>query len=100
MLADIPVAVDIPLPKWSKDDHGAHILHDLMEDMFNWNYTSESNTDDTPDPLKRRSRKKKLQGSLINCLEPHPVETQDVDMSPVLEQGTDTHPVEKQGANM
>ena len=95
--ADIPVEVDISLPKQLKDDHGAHILHDPMEDMFNWSYSSKSNTDDTPDPLKRRSRKKKSQGGLTNCLEPHPVEMQDVDMGPVLEQGTNTCPTAKQG---
>ena len=38
MPADIPVEVDIPLPKRLKDNHGAHILHDPMEDMFNWHY--------------------------------------------------------------
>ena len=85
MLADIPVEVDIPLPKRSKDNHGAHVLCDPMEDMFNRHYTSESSADDIPDPLKRRSRKKKLQGSLADHLEPHPVETQDVDMGPVVE---------------
>ena len=99
MPADIPVEVDIPPPKQSKDDRGAHILCDSMEDMFNQNYTSKSNTDDMPNPLKRRLRKKKSQGSLVNHLEPCPVETQDIDMSPILEQGTNTCLVEKQGAN-
>ena len=64
MPADIPAEVDIPPPKMSKDDHGAHILCDPMEDMFNWHYTSKLSTDDMPNPLKRRSRKKKSQGSL------------------------------------
>ena len=60
MPADIPVEVDIPLPKKSKDDCGAHVFCDPMEDMFNWDYTSELSTDDTPNSLKRRLRKKKL----------------------------------------
>ena len=38
MPADIPVEVDIPLPKKLKDNHGAHILYDPMEDMFNQHY--------------------------------------------------------------
>ena len=58
--ADIPVEVDIPPPKRSKDNCGAHVLRDPMEDMFNQHYTSESSTDDMPGPLKRRLRKKKL----------------------------------------
>ena len=33
---------------------------DPMEDMFNQNYASELSTNDTPNPLKRRLRKKKL----------------------------------------
>ena len=59
MPAEIPAEVDIPPPKKSKDGHGAHVLHDPMEDMFNQEYMSKSSTDDTPDPLKRRSKKTK-----------------------------------------
>ena len=70
MLVDIPAEVDIPPSKRLKDDHGAHILCDPMEDMFNWEYTSGSNTNNMPNPLKRRSRKKKSQGSLAGHLEP------------------------------
>ena len=58
MPADIPAEVDIPPPKMSKDDHGAHVLHDPMEDMFNRHYTSELTTNDMPDPLKRMLRMK------------------------------------------
>ena len=98
MLAEIPAEVDIPPPQKLKDGRGAHTLHDLMEDMFNREDTSKSSTDDTPNPLKRRSKKKKSQGSLANCLEPHLLELQDVEMSPVIEQGADTCPVSQQGA--
>ena len=98
MPAEIPVEVDIPPPQKSKDSHGAHVLHDPMEDMFNWEYTSKSSTHNTPDPLKRRLKKKKSQGGLANHLGPHPMEPQDVDMSPVVTQGTNTHTVEKHGA--
>ena len=59
MLAEIPVEVDIPPPQMSKDGHGAHTLRDPMEDMFNQEDTSELSTDNTPNPLKRRSKKKK-----------------------------------------
>ena len=69
-----------------------------MIDLFNRYYTSELNPNDTLNPLERRLKKKKLQGGLVDRLEPHPAEMQDVDMSPVTGQGTDTHPVEKQGA--
>ena len=95
MPAEIPAEVDIPLPKKLKDGCGAHILHDPMENMFHWEYTSKLSTDDTPNPLKRRSKKKKSQGGLADCLKPHPVELQDV-----IKQGTDTCPVEEQGATM
>ena len=73
---------------------------DSMEDMFNWEDTSESSTDNTPDHLKRRLKKKKSQGGLANRLEPHPLEPLDVEMSPVIEQGTDTRPVSQQGTTM
>ena len=66
-------------------------------DLFNRYYMSESNPDEAPDPLKRRSKKKKSQGGLTDHPEARPVEMQDVDMSPVIGQGTDTRPVEKQG---
>ena len=59
MPAEIPVEVDIPLPQKLKDGCGAHIIHDPMEDMFNQEDTSKSSTDDNPDPLKRRLKKKK-----------------------------------------
>ena len=98
MPAEIPVEVDIPPPKKSKAGRGAHVLHDPMEDIFHREYTSKLSTNTTPNPLKMRSKKKKLQGGLANHLEPHPADLQDVDMSPVIEQGADTHPVEKQGA--
>ena len=86
MLAEIPAEVDIPLPQKSMDGHGAHIIHDPMEDMFNWEDTSESSTNDTPDPLKRRLKKKKSQGGLADCYdsiclglrpvpEPHPAQS-------------------------
>ena len=100
MLAEIPAEVDIPLPQKSTDGCGAHVIRDPMEDIFNLEDTSESSTNDTPDPLKKRLKKKKSQGSLANCLEPHPLEPQYVDMSPVVEQGANTCPVEKQGATM
>ena len=35
MLAEIPAEVDIPLPQKLTDGHGAHVIHDPMEDMFN-----------------------------------------------------------------
>ena len=41
---------------------------------------------------------KKAQGGPVDCPEACAVETQDIDMSPVVGQGSDTHPVEKQGA--
>ena len=65
--------------------------------MFNRYYTSESNPDEAPDPLKRGLKKKKWRGGLTNRLEAGPAETQDIDMSPVTGQGPDTRPVEKQG---
>ena len=98
MPAEFPLEVDIPLPQKLKDSRGEHVLHDPMEDMFNREYTSKLSTDDTPNPLKRRSKKKKLQGGLANHLKLHPAEPQDVDMRPVIEWGANTHPVEKQGA--
>ena len=98
MPAEIPTEVDIPLPQKSMDSHGAHIICYPMEDMFNQEDTSELSTNDTPDPLKRRSKKKKLQGGLADCLEPHLLEPLDVEMSPVIKQGADTHPVSQQGA--
>ena len=58
---------------------------------------SESCTDDTHNPLKRRWRKKKSQGGLTDHLEPHPAEMQDVDMGLIVKQGTTTHPAAKQG---
>ena len=97
MLAAVPMEVAIPLPQKLTEGHGAHVIHDPMEDMFNWEDTSELSTDDTPDPLKRRSRKKKSQGGLADCLEPHPLDPLDVEMSPVVRQGSDTHPVFQQG---
>ena len=78
------------------DGRGAHVICDPMEDMFNREDTSESSTNNTPDPLKRRSKKKKSQGGLVD--EPHPLEPLDVEMSPVIEQGTTTRPAVKQGA--
>ena len=72
MLAEIPAGVDIPPPQKSKDGRGAHVIHDPMEDMFNREDTSESGTNDTPDPLKRKSKKKNSQGGLADCLEPSP----------------------------
>ena len=93
MPAEIPVEVDIPPPKKSKEGRGAHVLHDPMEDIFHREYTSKLSTNTTPNPLKRRSKKKKPQGSLADCLEPHPLEPLDVEMSPVIKQGADTHPV-------
>ena len=77
--------------------HTAHIIRDPMEDMFNWEDTPGASTDDTPDPLKRRLKKKKSQGGLTNHLEPHPLEPLDVEMSPVIGQGTNTRPVSQQG---
>ena len=71
-----------------------------MIDLFNHYYTSESNPNNAPNPLKRQSKKKKSQGGLANCLEPHPVEMQDIDMGPVVGQGANTRPVEKQGTTM
>ena len=68
--------------------------------MFNRYYTSESNPDEAPDPLKRGLKNKKSRGSLTDHLEAGPAETQDIDMSPVTGQGSDTRPVEKQGATM
>ena len=100
MPAEIPVEVDIPPPQKLTDGHGAHVIRDPMEDMFNLKDTSESSTDDTPDPLQRRSKKKKSQGGLADHLEPHPLEPLDVEMSPVIEQGADTHPVSQQGTTM
>ena len=43
---------------------------------------------------------KKAQSGPVNRPEAHAVETQDIDMSPVVGQGSDTRPVEKQGAAM
>ena len=68
-----------------------------MEDMFNLEDTPRASTDDTPNPLKRRSKKKRFQGGLADHLEPHPLEPLDVEMSPVVRQGTDTRPVSQQG---
>ena len=48
MLADVPTEVAIPPPQKLMDDHGAHIIHDPMGDMFNREDTSKSSTDDTP----------------------------------------------------
>ena len=59
MPADISVEVAIPPPQKSTEGHGAHVIRDLMEDMFNREDTSESSTNNTPDPLKRRLKKKK-----------------------------------------
>ena len=70
MPAEIPVAVDIPPPQKLKDSRGAHVIHDPMADMFNGEDTSELSTDNTPNPLKRRSKKTKSQGGLADCLEP------------------------------
>ena len=78
--------------------HAAPLEDDPTIDLFNHYHTTESNPDEAPDPLKRRLKKKKSQGSPTDRLEARPVETQDIDMSPVAGQGTDTHPVEKQGA--
>ena len=97
MPADVPAEVAIPPPQKSTDGCGAHIIHDLMEDRFNREDTSESSTNETPDPLKRRSKKKKSQGGLADHLEPHLLEPLDVEMSPVIKQGTNTHPVSQQG---
>ena len=97
MPADVPLEVAIPPPQKSTEGHGAHVIRDLMEDMVNWEDTPGSSTDDTPDPLKRRLKKKKSQGGLANCLEPHLLEPLDVEMSPVVGQGTNTHPVSQQG---
>ena len=55
---EIPAEVDIPPPKKSKDGRGAHVLHDPMEDIFHREYTSKLSTNDTPNPLKMRSKKK------------------------------------------
>ena len=52
MLANVPAEGAIPPPQKSTDSHGAHVICDPIEDMFNWEDTSESSTDDTPDPLK------------------------------------------------
>ena len=52
MPADIPVEVAIPPPQKSTEGHGAHIIWDPMEDMFNQEDTPGASTDDTPDPLK------------------------------------------------
>ena len=100
MPADVPAEVAIPPPQKSMDGCGAHIICDPMEDMFNREDTSELSTDDTPNPLKRMSKKQKSQGGLANHLEPHLLEPLDVEMSPVVEQGADTHPVSQQGATM
>ena len=60
MPAEIPVEVDIPPPKKLKDSRGAHVLHDPMEDIFHQEYTSKLSTNDTPNPLKMRLKKKKM----------------------------------------
>ena len=93
MPADIPAEVAIPPPQKSTEGHGAHVIRDPMEDMFNREDTPGESTDNTPDLLKRRSKKKKSQGGLADHLEPHPLEPLDVEMSPVIRQGTDTRPV-------
>ena len=95
MPADIPAEVAIPPPQKLTEGHGAHIIRDPMQDMFNWEDTPWVSTDNTPDPLNRRSKKKKSQGGLADHLEPHPL---DVEMSPVIGQGTTTRPAVKQGA--
>ena len=68
-----------------------------MADMFNREDTPGLSTDDTPNPLKRRLKNKKSQGGLADHLEPHLLEPLDVEMSPVVGQGTDTRPVSQQG---
>ena len=50
MLADIPAEVAIPPPQKSTEGHGAHIIWDPMEDMFNQEDTPGASTDDTPTP--------------------------------------------------
>ena len=70
MPADIPAEVDMPPPKRSKDNCGVHVFCDSMEDMFNQHYTSELSTDDTPNPLKRRLRKKNCKVVLLTTLSP------------------------------
>ena len=96
MPADVPTEVAIPSPQKSTEGHGAHVIHDPMEDMFNWEDTPRLSTDNTPDPLNRRSTKKKSQGGLADHLEPHPLELLDVEMSPVIGHGTNTCPVSQQ----
>ena len=97
MPADIPAEVAIPPPQQSTGIHAVPLKDDSTIDLFNRYYMSESNPDEAPDPLKRRSKNTKLQGGTADRLEPHPAKMQDVDMGPVVGQGADTRPVEKQG---
>ena len=97
MPADIPVEVAIPPPQQSTGIDTVPLEDESTIDLFNRYYTSESNPDEAPDPLKRRLKKKKSQGGLTDRPEARPAEMQDVDMSPVIGQGTDTCPVQKQG---
>ena len=100
MLADIPVEVPVPPPQHSTGVHVAPLEDDSTIDLFNRYYTLESNPDEAPDPLKRRLKKKNLQGGPVDHLESHPVETQDIDMSPAMGQGSDPRPFENQGTTM
>ena len=97
MPADIPAEVAIPPPQQSTGVDTAPLEDEPTIDLFNRYYTSESNPNEAPNPLKKGLKKKKSQGGLTNRLEASPAETQDIDMSPVTGQGSNTRPVEKQG---
>ena len=107
MPAKIPARVAPPLPKNSKDDQGAPRPCNPMDDIFDPDCSDWSSCNDSePDPLKRRQLKKKKwkQGSLADCLTPHPednhiypAEEQGDDFRPAVIQGEDTCPAVKQG---
>ena len=52
MPADIPAEVAIPLPQQSMGVDTAPLEYESTIDLFNHYYTSESNPDEAPDPLK------------------------------------------------
>ena len=102
MPAEIPVEVDMLRPKSQRTAMG-HTLSVTPWKICSIGRTLPSQAPTTlvtPDPLKRRSKKKKSQSGLANHLEPHLLESLDVEMSPVVEQGGDTCSVPQQGATM
>ena len=58
MPADIPAGAAMPPPQQSMGDLAMPLEDNPTIDLFN-RYTSKSNPDDTPDPLRRRLKKKK-----------------------------------------